>query len=268
MASRPLRVTIFILANFALIALGSWATARLTPKAPPPAPDDGDPFVAYYGRLYSEEVAEVAHHDEPHNSNAIEEAVVREFFADRDGGVFLDIGANHYKNGSNTYYLEKNLNWSGIAVDALDEFRANWEKNRPNTKFFTAFISDKPDAEETIYVAKEALGVSSATKSFTEDEEHQKGKTVERKVPTMTLDQLLSREKVEHVDFVSIDIELAEPKALAGFDIEKYRPALVCIEAHKSVRQQILDYFARHKYVLLGKYLHADFLNLYFKPLD
>jgi hypothetical protein len=68
------------------------------------------------------------------------------------------------------------------------------------------------------------------------------------------------------VDFVSIDIELSEPKALAGFDVERYKPGLVCIEAHPPVRQAILDYFQRHHFVLAGKYLRVDPQNLYFMP--
>jgi hypothetical protein len=65
-----------------------------------------------------------------------------------------------------------------------------------------------------------------------------------------------------------MDIELSEPKALAGFDVDRFKPALVCIEAHPEVRQQILDYFTRHRYVLVGRYLRADSKNLYFQPLD
>ena len=38
----------------------------------------------------------------------------------------------------------------------------------------------------------------------------------------LTLTALLDREGIAHVDFVSMDIELAEPKALAGFDIERF----------------------------------------------
>ena len=65
-----------------------------------------------------------------------------------------------------------------------------------------------------------------------------------------------------------MDIELAEPKALAGFDVDRYRPALVCVEAHPDVRQEILDYFTRHGYTVVGKYLRMDPKNLYFSPLD
>lgn len=65
---------------------------------------------------------------------------------------------------------------------------------------------------------------------------------------------------------MTMDIELAEPKALEGFDIERFKPALVCIESHPEVRQQLLDYFHQHGYVVVGKYLRVDPHNLYFKP--
>ena len=64
-----------------------------------------------------------------------------------------------------------------------------------------------------------------------------------------------------------MDIELPEPKALTGFDIGRFKPGLVCIEARDEVRQQILDYFAANGYVIVGKYLAADENNLYFTPL-
>lgn len=260
------RVLVLVAGNLLLIAVAVFATARAM-KPPPPAPPDPQAAVnAYYVAHYLDEVDQVAHHAEPHSSNALEEAIIRDFFKDKPGGTFVDIGANHFKNASNTYYLETRLGWSGLAVDALDEFKDGWAKNRPKTKFFTAFIADKGDTEETIYVAKDAMQVSSSNRSFTEDEEG--AKTTPRKVPTLTLNQLLEREKVEHFDLLSMDIELAEPKALAGFDIEKYRPGLVCIEAHKSVRQAILDYFAAHHYVLVGRYLKVDPMNLYFEPLS
>ena len=93
------------------------------------------------------------------------------------------------------------------------------------------------------------------------------GPAQERRVKTITLNDLLDQERIARIDFLSIDIELSEPKALAGFNVERYRPALVCIEAWQPVRQEILDYFAVHGYTVVGKYLRADFMNLYFTPL-
>ena len=83
----------------------------------------------------------------------------------------------------------------------------------------------------------------------------------------MTLNDLLAREGVTTIDFLSMDIELHEPQALSGFDIERFKPALVCIEALLPVRQRILDYFAQHGYVVVGKYVWVDRENLYFAPI-
>jgi hypothetical protein len=50
-------------------------------------------------------------------------------------GTFLDIGCHHYKNISNTYYLENELNWRGIGIDIECHFEQGWIENRSNSKF-------------------------------------------------------------------------------------------------------------------------------------
>jgi FkbM family methyltransferase len=197
-------------------------------------------------------------------SQFAEEWIIRDFFQDRRGGVFVDVGANHYRDSSTTYYLEERLGWSGLAIEPLAEFAADYKTHRPATVFLPFFVSDVSDATAKMYVLDAHTVVSSTDKAFTE----RTGKNPrELEVPTITLNDLLSKQKIEKIDFLSMDIELSEPKALAGFDVERYRPELVCIEAHSEVRQQILDYFARHGYVIVGKYLPADEHNLYFMPL-
>ena len=77
-------------------------------------------------------------------------------------------------------------------------------------------------------------------------------------MPTITMTDLLDAERVERIDLLTMDIELCgRPKALAGFDIQRFKPQLVCIEAHAEVRQELLDYFARHGYILLGRPLQG-----------
>jgi hypothetical protein len=89
-----------------------------------------------------------------------------------------------------------------------------------------------------------------------------------REVPTIALTDLLDREGIRGFDFLSMDIELHEPQALKGFDIDRFKPRLVCIEALLPVRQQIIDYFTRHQYAIVGRYVWVDRENLYFTPLD
>jgi len=202
----------------------------------------------------------------PHrNSYSEEEWCIRDFFNDRRDGFFVDVGANDYKVTSNTYYLDTVLNWKGLAVEPQRQFETDYIKFRPRTKFLSFFVSDASNQLAKMYVLKKNSLIASADRTFTE---HEGEKAKEIEVPTITLNDLLDSEGVKKIDFLSIDIELWEPKALAGFDVERFRPELVCIEAHPRVRQQILDYFARHHYTVVGKYLRADVNNIYFTPIS
>jgi FkbM family methyltransferase len=193
-----------------------------------------------------------------------EELIVRDFFHDRRDGVFLDVGCASPIQDSNTYYLEKHLGWSGIAVDALPEFAQPWERKRPRSRFFNFYVSDHADTVEPFY--RSALrGTSSGTKMTTGPG----GKEVpvqELHVHTTTLNKLLDTNGVTHVDFLSMDIEGHEPAALAGFDIERFRPGLACVEAKPENRDTIKGYFKGHGYEQLERYLAQDPVNYYFAP--
>ena len=197
------------------------------------------------------------------SSQFAEEWIIRDFFGDRRRGFFVDVGANDYKAFSNTYYLDTVLGWSGIAVEPQRQFEQGYTLNRPRTKFRPFFVSNESNTEAKLYVQAGSSLETSANKQFTASFGTV---TKELTAPTITLTDLLESEKVDSIDFLTMDIELWEPKALAGFDIERFRPAFVCIEAHPVVRQQILDYFSLHAYTVVGKYLRADAQNLYFMP--
>ena len=197
-------------------------------------------------------------------SQFAEEWIIRDFFKDKRNGIFVDVGANHYRDHSTTFYLEESLGWSGLAVEPLVQFADDYKKYRPRTRFLPFFVSDASDETAKMYVLDKHTVVSSFDRKFTE---RTGSNPREITVPTITMNDLLTKNGIEKFDLLSMDIELSEPKALAGFDITRFQPELVCIEAHSEVRQQILDYFARHGYVIVGKYLPADDHNLYFTPL-
>jgi len=198
------------------------------------------------------------------NSEHAEEWILRDFFRDKRNGVFVDIGANDYKRFSNTYYLDVERGWSGLAIEPQTKFAADYAKHRPRTTFVPLFVSDASNREAVLYV-----GRADVLASVSRDLAESAGGSAEAVgVRTTSLDDVLDRSSISQFDFLNIDIELAEPAALAGFSIERFKPALVCIEAHLVVRQKILDYFAQHGYVLVGKYLRVDHHNLWFAPLS
>ena len=193
-----------------------------------------------------------------------EELITRVFFEDRKDGVFLDVGCFTPVIYSNTYYLEKHLGWSGIAVDALPEYAERWKRRRPRSKFFNFMVTDHEDTVEPFY-RSELPGISSVEKP-TKGPGGDELAFEEIQVPTITLTRLLEENGIEKIDFLSMDIEGAELLALAGFNIERFRPELACIEAKPRNREAILKYFADHGYQWIEEYFQYDEHNYYFRP--
>lgn len=195
-----------------------------------------------------------------------EELVVRDFFQDRRGGFFLDVGCAWPVNYSNTYFLEKELGWSGIGVDAVIDHARRWRNRRHASRFFNYIVTDHSGTVETFYKTArgDLLGVSKTTPGPGPGGGPLDYEEVQ--VPTITLTDLLDQNGVEKIDFLSMDIEGAEPVALSGFDIERFQPKLVVVEVHGETREAIIQYFTEHDYERIERYDDADPYNLHFEP--
>lgn len=64
--------------------------------------------------------------------------VVKKYLNSKTEFTFLDLGCQHYKDINNTYYLEKECNWRGVALDIDGQWKQEWNNNRPNSVFITA----------------------------------------------------------------------------------------------------------------------------------
>ena len=59
-----------------------------------------------------------------------------------------------------------------------------------------------------------------------------------------------------------------KPRTISRSASGRFRPRLACVESQGSTRQRIIDYFVRHGFTIVGKYVHVDKANLYFAPLS
>jgi FkbM family methyltransferase len=196
-----------------------------------------------------------------------EELAIRDFFNDRRDGFFVDVGASDYKRDSTTFYLEKHLGWTGIAIDANKAYAEGYRLNRPGTAFFNLFVSNKDDQIQDFFLNRPDPRISSGSKAHVLGFPKVEESAIELvKVPTLTLTTLLEHQKVTKVDLLSVDIEGFEPLAMEGFDLQRFKPDLCIVEMQPRTQAVLLKYFQDRGYERIEKYSSFDKYNWYFAP--
>lgn len=193
-----------------------------------------------------------------------EELNIRDFFQDRQGGFFVDVGCAWPIKASNTYYLEKHLGWTGIGIDALNDYAAEWKEKRPNSKFFNFLVTKNSEGSGKFYKS-ERIGFSSTKLEVADGTEFVGGgvKTEEIQVPKVCLNDLFDREGIKKIDLLSIDIEGHELEALLGLDLERFSPELIVAESFK-VEDEVTKYLNKYGYQKIQRYAPFDKFNTYY----
>jgi FkbM family methyltransferase len=160
--------------------------------------------------------------------NQSQDELVWEYFGRRDTGFFVEVGANHPKEGSQTWLLEQK-GWRGILVEPQERLFKELSQHRPRCQVFRAACS-APDKSgfADLHIPADALN-GFATLERNVDDFGIRYERTER-VELTTLDALLARAGDPKVDFLSIDTEGTELDVLRGFDLHRHRPGLILIE--------------------------------------
>lgn len=155
---------------------------------------------------------------------------VCEFFNYKKNGYFLDIGAADGINLSNTHYLEKELGWNGICVEAL---KSNFEKLKYNRNCISLHnaVYYKDCLVNFLADGNDGLGGRISNETYTES------------VQAIRLEKILKEYNAPKIiDYISLDIEGNEAEALQGFPFDEYEVILWTIEhnLHGGVNGMIL----------------------------
>lgn len=190
-----------------------------------------------------------------------EEMLIRHFFRDRRGGVFVDAGCCLPEKNSATCFLERHLGWSGLAIDAQD-LAAPWHRARPRSRFVRAVLTERSDETVKLFAADS----SSTLLPERFDEEPLPRERRPQVMTSSTLDDVLARNGFETFDLLSIDVNGVERRVLAGLDLRRHRPALIKVHCGQGQRLPTIEYLAGVGYQLIKDYRPFDFSNRYFTP--
>jgi FkbM family methyltransferase len=146
----------------------------------------------------------------------------------KQGGIFLDIGANDGIFESNTAALEFDYNWTGICVEANPSLIENLKKIRPNSKIVNCAVWDSPGEIELEISNSNHKGIRgdllSRISNLDRNQDYFKKHFSENrniiKVKTRTITDIIMEyfSNPVTIDYMSLDVEGAEMEALRGID--------------------------------------------------
>jgi FkbM family methyltransferase len=189
----------------------------------------------------------------------------------RDGGVFIEAGANDGVEQSNTYYFERMRGWTGLLVEPVPALAAVCRRNRRATVVEAALVAeDIPGATVELHVAglmstvAGALGDEAATRRHVETGLAVQGlaRHASLRVPARTLSAVIDETKLaQPIDLLSLDIEGGEADALRGLDFRRHAPRWICVEARdEPAINAVLEPRYRLAEVLTDLGTHRDLL--------
>lgn len=184
-----------------------------------------------------------------------EKQLVRDFFENRKGGIFVEVGANEPDPVlSQTYHLEKELNWSGLLVEPIEYlYERNCRERQRATSYNVACTSPDKTGVLTLYIPTENRKDIHGHAGLELGIDHAEKRNIRtHQVDAVTLDELLRNENIKRIDLLSIDVEGTELDVLKGLDIDTFKPKLILLE-DKMVYLNKHRYLKRHGYFLVRR---------------
>jgi FkbM family methyltransferase len=165
--------------------------------------------------------------------SSINRIIVDEYFHDMRDGFFIETGSCDGIFQSNTFYLETELNWSGLLIEPNPNYVKECIVNRPKSKVYEcALVSfDFKDDHTVLYsiASKGAMGTVEDRGMWINETETP---VIHQKIAVRTLTSILDEIQPKEIDFFSLDVEGYEMNVLQGLDFEKYKPKIIVIECH------------------------------------
>lgn len=182
-----------------------------------------------------------------HPTHEQEETLVRAFFDGETSGYFVEVGANHPTQGSQTWHLEQ-AGWTGVLVEPQPDLAAFLVSARKARVFAVACSSpDRAGQSMPLHIDGPRSSLDPARMAPGARTDY----TI--LVPLRTLDSVLDEAAAPSpLDLLSIDVEGCEIEVLQGFSFARWQPLLILIEDHVgSLRTHHL--MTRHGYRLIRR---------------
>jgi FkbM family methyltransferase len=175
-----------------------------------------------------------------------EDLMLWQYFREKPNGFFVEIGANHPTQYSQTWFFEQR-GWKGMLVEPLAAKCELLRQQRSGSRVYQVALGAPEQRGRAKFTIAEGDDMLSGLAVNAEVAV----KRVEE-VEVRTLDDVLAEAGNPKVDLLSIDVEGSELEVLRGFDLERHRPAILLVEDHLQ-KMNVHRHIARHGYRLVKR---------------
>lgn len=173
------------------------------------------------------------------------------YLKDIENGIFVEAGALDGLFMSNTKLLE-DLGWNGLLIEPSREACEKCLKNRKSTVVWGALVSknykDNKIYGDFFYDGEKGKGAWSSVNR----NQHALNERIA--VPAVTLTNALRSFNIKKVDFLSLDVEGYELKALKGLDFNEFEVSYILVEVNSNDYdlEDMDEFLGKHGYKNLG----------------
>lgn len=162
--------------------------------------------------------------------------VYEHFFKNRKDGVFVEIGAYDGITGSNTAFFERELGWKGICVEPIPEVFEKLKQTRTCT-CVQAAVAPQAGKASFLHIPDYAEQLSGIIDVYHPLHKQVIDRVAEgRKQPVVidvecvTFNDLMAKNNISHINFLSVDTEGGEYEILKSIDWNKVAIDVITVE--------------------------------------
>jgi FkbM family methyltransferase len=167
----------------------------------------------------------------------------------KKNGIFIEFGGVDGIHLSNTLLLEQRFGWQGVIAEPAKEYHDKLMKNREAEIEKDCIWIESGKKLEFTYIPN--TGISN-TLNYSNDKN-----SIKYQVNTISLNDLVLKYKLKHIDFLSIDTEGTEFSILKSFDFLKTPINIICVEHNynKKIRNNIKALLEKHDFIRVFDHL-------------
>lgn len=181
------------------------------------------------------------------------------------GGVFIDVGCNDGYELSNTYYLEKMLDWKGVLFEPNKDYFEQACHNRWNTVYNAAIWKEKCE-ENFLHIKGYSELISGLINGYTipyYERVQREIKAYEQEaqiypIPCIGLNNIVEITGIKKADYLSLDTQSSEYQVLKSYDETVLPIKVIGLDTQGCLEEEIFDILKGKGYRKLWKHEGAN----------